>query len=180
MYFISFLILLFFVGVTLILPLIYFLTKKKIWLKLFFGFWGFVATLFCVLFVIGFINSPTKVGKKDIYGTYIIDKSMFKGKNADWQYQHFSFEITKNDDFIFYEYYNNKTKSVHKGKVDFVEGYTSPHIRIVNLKPDHQVVEKEPLLVRNKWNFYYVFKSEKFGNMFFIKRKEGIFNIFEN
>ncbi len=178
MYFISFLILLFFVGVTLILPLTYFFTKKKIFLKLFFGFWGFVILLFCILSIIGFINSKTEVDKKDIYGTYVIDKEMFKGKNADWQYEHFSFEITKNNDFIFYEYNNNRVKSVHKGKVDFVEGYTSPHIRIVDLKPDHQVVEKEPLLVRNKWNFYYVFKSKKFGNMFFIKKKRGIFKLF--
>lgn len=39
--------------------------------------------------------------KEDICGKYVIDKSYFEGKNADWQFEHFSFEITKEHDFFF-------------------------------------------------------------------------------
>lgn len=97
---------------------------------------------------------------------------MFKGKNADWQYEYFDFEITSNDEFIFFEYFDSgKIKSVHKGKVNYIEGYASPHLKITNLNPEHQIVDKEPLLVRGNWSFYYVFKSKIFGNMFFKKKK---------
>ncbi|TXF76370.1 hypothetical protein [Chryseobacterium sp.] len=181
MYFISFLILLFFLGVTLILPVTYLLTKKKIYLNLFLGIWGVIIVIICILFVNDFINSKTKVDKKDIYGTYVVDRKMFKGKNANWQYEHFTYKIKENNDFTFYEYFNNGSiKSIHKGRIKFVDGYTSPHLMIINLAPNHQVVDKEPLLVRSNWNFYYVFKSKKFGNMFFIKKKHGIFSNFEN
>lgn len=67
-------------------------------------------------------------------------------------------------------------KSVHKGTVEFVEFYATPRIRIINLQPEHQVVEIEPTLIRNSSNFHYVFNSKKFGNMFFIKKKESFFN----
>ena len=175
MYLISFFILIFIIGITLIFPLIYYFTKKKIFLYLFSGFWSFVIFLVLILFVIEFYNSKSTVDKDDLYGAYMIDKEMFKGNNANWQYEHFSFVITENYEFIFYEYYDNgNIKSVHKGKLEFVD-YKSPHIRILNLQPNHQVVESEPLLVREKWGFYYVFKSQKFGNMFFTKMDKGIF-----
>ena len=84
----------------------------------------------------------------------------------------FDFEITSNDEFIFFEYFDSgKIKSVHKGKVNYIEEYASPHLKITNLNPEHQIVDKEPLLVRGNWSFYYVFKSKKFGNMFFKKKK---------
>ena len=70
---------------------------------------------------------------------------------------------------------NGNIKSVHKGEVQFVDSYVSPHLRILNLRPNHQVLESEPLLVREKWGFYYVFKSQKFGNMFFTKKDTNIF-----
>lgn len=176
MYLISFIILIFIIGITLIFPLIYYFTKKKIFINVFYGFWISVIFLFLILVMGDFINRKATIKKDNLYGIYVIDKEMFKGKNANWQYQHFSFLITKNDEFIFYEYSDNGSiKSVHKGKVEFVDFYVSPHLRILNLQPNHQVVESEPLLVRKKWGFYYVFKSKKFGNMFFIKQDQGIF-----
>lgn len=119
----------------------------------------------------GFLNSPTNVGKDDLYGEYVVDKNMFKGKNADWQFEHFSFEIKENDEFIFFEYYDNGIiKSKHTGIVEFIDGYASPHLRLTQVDPEHQIIDPEPLLVRNNWNFYYVFKSKKFGNVFFKKK----------
>lgn len=135
-----------------------------------------IVLLFFVLIIIGYVNSPTNVDQSDIVGKYVIDREMFNGKNANWQHQHFSFEITDKDEFVFFEYYDNgKIKSVHKANVEYVRGFASPHLKINNLLPNHQVVEKEPILVRNKWDFYYVLKSQKFGNIFFTKKKKRIF-----
>lgn len=171
MYLISFLILLSFVGVTLILPLAYYLVKKKkVLLKIFFGVWGFVAILFCVLFVIGFINSKTEVNKKDIYGTYIIDRDFFKGNNADWQYNHYRFEITKNDELYFYMTDGQKVLKIYKREVKFIEGYASTHLKIINENPKF-ILESEPTLYRNSWDFYFVFKTKPYANMFFKKGK---------
>lgn len=158
-------------GVSLILLLLYYGTKNKVFKKLFIGYWLFFILSFVSLLLVGFINSPTTVDKEDIYGIYEVDKDMFRGKNADWQFQHFSFEIKESGTFYFYEYYDNgKISSKHTGNVEFIEGYASPHLRLSNVKPEHQIVDNEPLLVRNKWNFNYVFKSKKFGNVFFKKK----------
>lgn len=151
--------------------------RKELAAKIFLGIWAFLIVLYLILLFVAFINSKMTVDKSDLYGQYVIDKNMFKGKNAKWQYQHFSFQITKDDEFIFYEYSDNgNIKTVHKGEIEFVDSYLSPHLRILNIKPEHQIIESEPLLVREKWHFYYVFKSKKFGNMFFIKKKKGFFN----
>ena len=167
-------------GISLIFLLLYDRTKNKIFKKLFIGYWLFFSLSYLTLFVVSFINSSTTVDKEDIYGKYEIDKDMFKGNDADWQFRHFSFEINKDEEFVFFEYYDNqKIKSKHKGGVEFVEGYASPHLKITHIEPEHQVVESEPLFVRTKWDFYYVFKSKKFGNVFFKKKKEeGIFSKF--
>lgn len=151
--------------------IIYFVTKRKIFIKLFVGYWLTLVLLFLSLLIVGLVNSPTSVDKDDLYGEYVIDKNMFKGKNADWQSEHFSFEIKENDEFVFFEYYDNGiVKSKHTGNVEFVEGYASPHLRLSQVNPEHQIFDSEPLLVRNNWNFYYVFKSKKFGNVFFKKK----------
>ena len=172
MIYLNFVIFIVFFLVLFSLPSLYFLTKKKIFIKLFFGFWSIIFFLIGTIFLVDFVNSKTKVSKKDIIGKYYVDKNMFKGKNADWQYEHFDFEITSYDEFILFEYFDSgKIKSVHKGKVNYIEGYASPHLKITNLNPEHQIVDKEPLLVRGNWSFYYVFKSKKFGNMFFKKKK---------
>lgn len=180
MYLMSIIMLIFMIGITLIFPVLYYFRKKKMYLYSFFTFWSFVVLLFLILSVAEFINSKATVVKDDLYGNYVIDKEMFKGKNATWQYQHFSFLITKDDVFIFYKYSDSgKIKSVYKREVEFVN-YASPHLRILNVKPNNQVIESEPLLVRKKWGFFYVFKSHKFGNMFFTKEEKGIFRTLFN
>ena len=166
-------------GISLIFLIIYDRTKNKIFKRIFIGYWLFFILSYLILFVVGSINSPMTVDRDDIYGKYEIDKDMFKGNNANWQFQHFNFEIEDNDEFIFFEYYDNgKIKSQHKGNIEFIEGYASPHLKIQNVKPGHQIIENEPSLIRKKWNFYYVFKSKKFGNVFFKKKKGGILNKF--
>ena len=89
-------------GISLIFLVIYYITKNKIFKRSFIGYWLFFILSYLILLVVGFINSPTTVDKEDIFGKYEIDKDMFKGNDANWQFQHFSFEINKNEEFIFY------------------------------------------------------------------------------
>ncbi len=52
-------------------------------------------TLFVFLLISFFdwYNSPITVSKRNLYGNYVIDNEMFKGKNADWQYEHYRLNI---------------------------------------------------------------------------------------
>ena len=52
-----------------------------------------------------------KLSPKDIYGVYRIDREFYPGPNADWQYEHYRFEI-KDDTFILTEIEEDRT--VHK------------------------------------------------------------------
>src|SRR6478736_5691040 len=40
--------------------------------------------------------------KKNYYGQYVIDRNLFPGKQADWQYDSFRFIIKPNDSIYFY------------------------------------------------------------------------------
>lgn len=66
---------------------------------------------------------PMILTQEDIYGTYIIDKEQFPGDQADWQYDHFKFEITPDNKLIFQSrvYQNHwKTETVD---VSYSSGY---------------------------------------------------------
>lgn len=163
------LVLFLFLGfITLILLLASHLTKKKIFIKLSLGIWILVVLLFLIIILINFLNNKTNVEKNDYYGTYIIDRNKFKGENADWQYNHYRFEITKNDELNLYVTNKNKVLKIYKRKIEFKEGLASPHLKIINENPNF-ILESEPTLYRDSWDFYLVFKTKPYSNMFFKK-----------
>lgn len=154
--------------ITLILLLVSHLTKKKIFIKLSFVIWILVVVLFLIIILINFLNSKTNVEKNDYYGAYIIDKKKFKGENADWQYNHYRFEITKDDELNLYVTDKNKVLKIYKRKIEFKEGSASPHLKIIN-ENQNFILESEPTLYRNSCDFYLVFKTKPYSNMFFKK-----------
>lgn len=154
--------------ITLILLSIYHSTKKKIFIKLSIGIW-IVVGLFAILIIVSnFLYSKRKVDREDFYGTYIVNRDFFKGKNADWQYNHYRFEITKDDELKLYVTDNSKILKIYKRKIEFIEGIASPHLKIINENPNF-ILESEPTLYRNSWDFYLVFKTMPYSNMFFKK-----------
>ena len=150
---------------TIILAIIWLLTKHK-----FFGY--LIGILWIGIFgLYSFSNFWTKkeLEKEDIYGEYIIDRTKFAGRQADWQYEHFRFEITKENGFIFYQTDNDKIIRTFKGKVEFLEAYNRPRIVLHMDTTKHHIIVDKPTLYRQVWTFYYVFNSPKFGNVFFTK-----------
>ncbi len=105
----------------------------------------------------------------DIRGAYIIDRDQFPGKQADWQYNHFRFEITDDDRFVFYETDKEKIIHTYRGHIEYNETYKTPRIKLLFNNERHHIIADNPTLYRNTWSFYYVFHSEKFGNVFFKK-----------
>jgi hypothetical protein len=84
-------------------------------------------------------------------------------------YDHYRFEITEKNEFIFYLIEKDKIKKTFKGTVEFLETYKQPRIIIKVSNPTYHIIEEKPTLYRTIWSFYYVFHSPKYGNVFFTK-----------
>lgn len=162
--------------ITLILLSISYLTKKIIFIKLCVGLWLLSILFFLTIILSNFLTSKTNVEKSDYYGAYVVDRDFFKGKNADWQYNHYRFEITKNDELNLYVTDKKKILKIYKRKIEFIEGGASPHLKIINKNPNF-ILESEPTLVRNAWAFYLVFNTKPYSNMFF---KKGSWKALDN
>lgn len=153
---------------TAILAIVWRATGKSIWGKMIGMLWGVIALLISVAMVLSIFTSKKELEKEDAYGEYVIDRTQFAGKQADWQYNHFRFEITEQDDFIFYVTEREKVIKAYKGKVVFLPAYNCRIVLDVDT-PRHHIIVDNPTLYRKVWSFYYVFNSPKFGNVFFKK-----------
>lgn len=123
------------------------------------------------LIFISWWRSPKELRQSDIYGEYIIDREIYPGHQADWQYDHFRFEILPNDSIHFYETDGERIIKSHNGMVSFLPNYIRPRLGIEIDTPRHHIIEDRPTLYRKPHSFYYVFHSPKFGNVFFRKGK---------
>ena len=139
--------------------------------------WLCTAFLLIALIVI-FIIYQSNYGritfsKEHVIGSYQIDTNFYPGKNADWQNEHFRFEITADDKFVLYERLKDGSERQYVNDVKW--NYGPPYHWSLNIVNGHHVIDPQPLLIRslNNRRFYYVFKSEKFGNMFFRKVKDS-------
>ena len=117
------------------------------------------------------ITSKKELQKSDYYGEYIIDKSFFPGKQSNWQYDHFRFEIKQDDKLYFYESEKDKVVKTYIGTISTVRPWNSERLIINMEKPTIHIMKSNPTIYRNTWDFYLVFYSEKFNNMYF---KKGI------
>jgi len=128
-----------------------------------------LAVFVLLVIVMKFFNSKTEVSNSDIYGNYVIDRNKYAGKQADWQYEHYRFKITEDNKIFFYITEKENIIKTIEGKVEFTEYGHSPHLKIQLEEPKFHILKENPTLYREIWSFYYVFESEKYGNVFFTK-----------
>jgi hypothetical protein len=147
--------------------------KYKIFLTLIKGIWVSIFLLFTLMCTISLFTSKINLEKNDLYGEYLIDTNKCSGKQANWQYEHYKFEIKENNKMYFQVLNDNKT--VRKTIIKNIEikdySYSSPRLDIKQEYDDFHIIRENPTLYREIWTYYYVFHSEKFGNMFFTKKK---------
>jgi hypothetical protein len=160
---------LFLFGSTLLLVIIWVISKEEIYGKILGTIWLTVLSLIIFFWLLNFLNSKTELSENDIYGDYVIDKKMFKGKQADWQYEHFKFTITKSNIMDFHIMENGKIVKTISGKIGFKQFYASPRLVMKFEEPKFHILKQNPTLYRSNWSYYYVFESSKYGNMFFKK-----------
>ena len=156
---------------TCVFVLIWIVSGKKIYGKILGIIWLSIFVLLLLSITIGFFIQQKVLDKDDIYGEYIIDRTKFSGKQSDWQYNHYQFEITKQNEFLFHQTEYDKILKTNKGTIKFLEAYKQPRIIIQVDTPRHHIIEEKPTLYLEVWSYYYVFKSPKFGNVFFTKGK---------
>ena len=145
-------------------------TKKQLFGKAIAGIIIGISALVLFSSVMSFLNSKTELSKDDYYGSYIVDRNYFPGKQADWQYNSFRFDIKDNDSVYFYHMKNNKTIKVYKGTISTIKtSYNSERLAIHMEQPTHHILTTNPTIYRGNWDFELVFNSPKFYNMFFKK-----------
>jgi hypothetical protein len=92
---------LFVVPLSAILLITWFITRKHHWGKIIGFLWLGLLAMVMLISGLNWILGKPNLEKDDYYGQYIVDP-IFPGKQADWQYNHFRFEIKDNDSIYFY------------------------------------------------------------------------------
>lgn len=132
-------------------------------------FYAFGISFIIIMLIIGILGKKKVLEKSDFYGEYTIDRNYFSGKQADWQYNNFRFEIKENDSMYFYVTDGEIINETYKGTISTLVPYKSARLVIEMKNPNHHILTSNPTIYREAWGFFMVFKSPKFNNMYFRK-----------
>ena len=154
---------------TAVLLLIWLITRKKVFRVVLILIWsGLLGLIFLSSLLRPFFNK-IELDRENYTGEYIIDRSYFAGQQADWQYNHFRFEITENDSIFFHQTEGREIVNTFKGTVYCTTSFPSARLVLRMNEPSHHILSSNPTTYRDIWNFYLVLHSPKFNNMFFKK-----------
>jgi hypothetical protein len=152
--------------------LIAWLLSRKLWIGKILGFiWLGIFALALLSGIVQWLTSKTELDKEDYYGEYVINRDYFEGEQTDWQYNHFRFEITDEDSIFFYVTDKEKILKTFRGTIKTTTPYSSARLIIEMEQPTQHILTSNPTTYRSAWDFYLVFKSPKFYNVFFEKGK---------
>lgn len=157
------------VPLTALLFIIWAISKKSIFAKIIGIIWTAIIGIVILSLIISTLTQKKLLTKKDYYGHYIIDRDFFPGKQADWQYDNFRFEIKPDDKIYFYVTDKEKILKTYAGTISTVAPYNSERLVINMQQPAIHITKTNPTIYRSTWSFYMVFNSEKFNNMYFKK-----------
>ncbi|MFL1896153.1 hypothetical protein ACJRPK_10645 [Aquimarina sp. 2-A2] len=155
--------------ISIILSLLWFYTKKNFFGVALIGMWGGMILLWILSAVLHPFYTKKVLEKSDFHGEYVIDRNYFSGRQADWQYNNFRFEIKENDSIYFYVTDGKIINETYKGKISTLAPYKSARLVIEMEKPTHHILATNPTIYREVWDFFMVFNSPKFHNMYFRK-----------
>jgi len=161
------------VPLTGILLIVWLFSRKLIVGKILGLIWLGIVGILTLVTILNWLTSKTELDKDDYYGEYVINRDYFKGEQTDWQYNHFRFEIMDNDSIFFYVTDKEKILKTYRGTIRTTDrrNYNSARLIIEMEEPTHHILTSNPTTYRSSWDFYLVFKSPKFYNVFFEKGK---------
>lgn len=112
---------------------------------------------------------PMTMETYDNYGVYKIERDKFDPEQAEWQYEHYEITMTKDRYLRLYKLQPER-RVIDSVKFEFVEYGMNKRVRLLTDSTHHHIIRESPTLFREKyWRFYYVFRSARYGNMFFRK-----------
>jgi hypothetical protein len=161
------------VPLTGILLIAWLLSRKRLVGKILGLIWLGIFGLILLSGVTRWLTSKKELSKGDYYGEYVINRDYFKGKQSDWQYNHFRFKITNQDSIFFYFTDKEKILKTYRGTIRTTDpkDYNSDRLIIEMEQPTHHILTGNPTTYRSAWSFYLVFNSPKFHNIFFKKEQ---------
>ena len=157
------------VPLTAILLLIWLFSGKKLFGKTLGVIWLGIFGLIFFSMTINWLTSKTVLKKKDYYGQYIVNRDFFPGKQADWQYENFRFEIKNNDSIYFYVTNKERIIKTYRGIITTTKPYSSEILKVKMEQPTNHIISSNPGIYRGTWSFILVFNSPKFSNVYFKK-----------
>ena len=112
-----------------------------------------------------------QMSRADAYGDYRIDTTFYPGRNARWQYAHYRFSITRTDSIAFMVMTDTGTEArVYKHKIKY-SSREACRWSIDDTDTTFHVIKHPPTLYRKRYHFYYVFHSDRYGEMCFSKQR---------
>jgi hypothetical protein len=129
-----------------IFALIWLVTRNKIWGRIIGYFWFGLFCLFILGTVIRLLTDKKKLDRNDYTGQYIVSRSFFAGRQSDWQYDHFRFEIKANDSIFFYVTNKEKIIKTYRGTIKTTEAnqHSSKRLIINMEQPTHHILTSDP------------------------------------
>lgn len=152
-----------------ILIFVWLISGKKKYGKLILTICIALFSFILVIQLIVFATSKVTLDKEDYYGNYVVNRSFFPGKQANWQHKHFRFTIKENDSVYFYVTDGKQIIKTYKGTISTVKPGISERLIIHMNQPTHHIFSSNPTTYRSTSGFYLVFHSPHFNNVFFIK-----------
>lgn len=158
------------IPASIVLLIISAVRKEKIYAQIVgIGWLGILLLVLASIFIFPlFKDSP--VTQEGYYGTYVIDRNFYPGVQADWQYETYKFEITNDDSIRLHVYNGARIVRTYRSSVSFTKTSKTTLVKIDSLGV-HHIFTTNPTLYRGSSDFYLVFESPKFGNMFFRKEE---------
>ncbi|MDR2469960.1 MAG: hypothetical protein LBD27_05720, partial [Tannerella sp.] len=132
-------------------------------------FWYHVCGFVVLVEMQRWLTENKDLKRKDYYGQYVVNRNFFKGRQADWQYNTFRFEIRNNDSIYFFVTDREDILETYRGSVTTTKSCRSERLIINMEQPTHHILSGNPTTYRSTWSFYLVFHSPKFNNVFFKK-----------
>jgi hypothetical protein len=157
------------VPLTGILVFTWLLTRKKIFGILLGLMWLGVFGLVILSGTVKTLSTKKELDKNDYYGQYIVNRDYFPGRQSDWQYNNFRFEIKENDSMYFHVTDKEKIVKTYHGTITTTKPYSSERLVLSMDQPTHHILTSNPTTYRSAWSFYLVFYSPKFNNVYFKK-----------
>jgi hypothetical protein len=127
----------------------------------------FLLVLLCLpicLFSLSWLLSIKTPDRDDIKGHYVIARSKWPGRNADWQHETYTLEITETQAIV----RDARTKTVWKYGIEWSEIYEH-RWGFADFTKRHHIIANGPTLYRGRFGHHYVFYSPLYGNVFFEK-----------